>query len=207
MEGSSSNASVQQLTGEAAAQLQEGIGLVLSRWTALQMAVENEWGGRGTREKTNQLNVDIFSAFTQSKEKVYMDDIEEILDEFMLSLNTEVNDGSLEEVAEKLMYMHEECLEGNFSSIQVLRETNVGRRPATYVRQDASDDDDSSNDGGDRNENLGNNPSDMAIDSMETQSSLGQNMIVEPPVIKQPAEVDEDGWTTVATRRNKGRRN
>ncbi|KAH0651586.1 hypothetical protein KY290_032519 [Solanum tuberosum] len=97
MDGSSSNAPVQQLTAEAAAQLQEGIGLVLSRWTALQMAIENEWGGRDTGEKSNQLNVDIFSAFTQSKEKVYMDDIEEILDEFMISLNTEVNDGSLEE--------------------------------------------------------------------------------------------------------------
>lgn len=72
--------------------------------------------------------------------------------------------------------------------------------------QDASDDDDSSNDGGDRNENLGNNSSDMTIDSMETQSSLGQDMMIEP-VIKHPAEVDPDGWTTVATRRNKGRRN
>ncbi|XP_004230054.1 uncharacterized protein [Solanum lycopersicum] len=206
MDGGSSNAPVQQLTAEAAAQLQEGIGLVLTRWTALQMAIENEWGGRDTREKSNQLNVDIFSAFTQSKEKVYMDDIEEILDEFMISLNTEVNDGSLEEVAEKLMYMHEECLEGDFNSIKVLRETNVGRRPATYVRQDASDDDDSSNDGDDRNENFGNNSSDMAIDSMESQPSLGQDMIVEP-VRKQPAEVDPDGWTTVSTKRNKGRRN
>ncbi|PHT41001.1 hypothetical protein CQW23_19855 [Capsicum baccatum] len=207
MEGSSkSNASVQQLTAEAAAQLQEGIGMVLSRWTALQMAIENEWGGRGTREKSNQLNIDIFFAFSQSKEQVYMDDIEEILDEFMISLNTEVNDGSLEEVAEKLMYMHEECLDGNFNSIKMLRETNVGRKPATYVRQDASDDDDSSNEGDDRDENLRNNSSDMAIDSMETQSSLGQDMMVEP-VIKKPAEVDDDGWTTVATRRNKGRRN
>ncbi|KAJ8529358.1 hypothetical protein K7X08_036193 [Anisodus acutangulus] len=101
------------------------------------MAIENQWGGRDTCEKANQLNVDIFSAFTQSKEQVYMDDIKEILDELMISLNTEVNDGSLEEVAEKLMYMHEECVEGNFNSIKVLRETNVGRRPATYVRQDA----------------------------------------------------------------------
>lgn len=41
----------------------------------------------------------------------------------------------LYQVAEKLMYMHEECLEGDFNSIKVLRETNVGRRPATYVRQ------------------------------------------------------------------------
>ncbi|XP_009590325.1 uncharacterized protein [Nicotiana tomentosiformis] len=204
MDNGNGNASA-QLTAEAAAQLQEGIGLVLGRWTALQMAIENDWGGRGSREKSNQLNLDIFSAFTNSKEKVYMDDIEEILDEFMLSLNTEVNDGSLEEVAEKLMFMHEECLEGNFNSIKLLRETNVGRIPATYVRQGASDDDDSSDDG---NENLVNNSSDMAIDSVETQSNLGQGMVVDEPVMKQqPAEVDEDGWTKVATRRNKGRRN
>ncbi|XP_009801789.1 uncharacterized protein LOC107807895 [Nicotiana tabacum] len=203
MDNGASNASA-QLTAEGAAQFQEGIGLVLGRWTALQMAIENDWGGRGSREKSNQLNVDIFSAFTNSKEKVYMDDIEEILDEFMLSLNTEVNDGSLEEVAEKLMFMHEECLEGNFNSIKLLRETNVGRKPATYVRQDASDDDNSSDDG---NENLGNNSSDMAIDSVETQSNLGQPMVVDEPVVKQPAAVDEDGWTKVATRRNKGRRN
>lgn len=32
-----------------------------------------------------------------------MDDIEEILDEFMISLNTEVNDGSLEEVQCQLL--------------------------------------------------------------------------------------------------------
>lgn len=32
-------------------------------------------------------------------------------------------------------------------------------------------------------------------------------MVVDKPVIKQPAEVDEDGWTKVATTRYKGRRN
>ncbi|XP_009763972.1 uncharacterized protein [Nicotiana sylvestris] len=202
--GNDNNAAPAQLTVEAAAQLQEGIGLVLGRWTALQMATENDWGGRNSREKSSQLNLDIFSAFTNSKEKVYMDDIEEILDEFMLSLNTEVNDGSLEEVAEKMMFMHEECLEGNFNSIKLLRETNVGRRPATYVRQDASDDDDSSDDG---NENLGSNSSDMAIDYVGTQSNLGQGIVVDEPAMKQPAEVDEDGWMKVATRRNRGRRN
>ncbi|XP_016445118.1 uncharacterized protein LOC107770335 [Nicotiana tabacum] len=202
--GNDNNAAPAQLTVEAAAQLQEGIGLVLGRWTALQMAIENDWGGRNSREKSSQLNLDIFSAFTNSKEKVYMDDIEEILDEFMLSLNTEVNDGSLEEVAEKMMFMHEECLEGNFNSIKLLRETNVGRRPATYVRQDASDDDDSSDDG---NENLGSNSSDMAIDYVGTQSNLGQGIVVDEPAMKQPAEVDEDGWMKVATRRNRGRRN
>jgi pre-rRNA-processing protein TSR2 len=44
---------------------QEGIGLVLSRWSALRTAVENEWGGPHSHGKAQQLAADIFSWFTQ----------------------------------------------------------------------------------------------------------------------------------------------
>ena len=56
-----------QISAESAAQLQEGISLLLSRWSALQMAVENEWGGHDSRLKSHQLASDIFSWLTQSK--------------------------------------------------------------------------------------------------------------------------------------------
>lgn len=56
-----------QLSAEGVSQLQEGINLLLSRWSALQMAVDNEWGGRDSRQKPQQLAVDIFSLLTQSK--------------------------------------------------------------------------------------------------------------------------------------------
>jgi pre-rRNA-processing protein TSR2 len=46
---------------------QEGIVLVLSRWSALRTAVENEWGGRNSHIKAQQFAADIFSWFTQSK--------------------------------------------------------------------------------------------------------------------------------------------
>ena len=58
---------VRQISAESAAQLQEGINLLLSRWSALQMAVENEWGGHDSRLKSHQLAADIFSWLTQSK--------------------------------------------------------------------------------------------------------------------------------------------
>jgi hypothetical protein len=54
------------LSPQAAAALQEGIGLVFGRWTALQMAVENEWGGRDSRAKADQLAASIFSWFANS---------------------------------------------------------------------------------------------------------------------------------------------
>ncbi|KAL3621809.1 hypothetical protein CASFOL_034295 [Castilleja foliolosa] len=54
-----------------------------------------------------------------------------MLDDFMLSLNTEIGDGSSEE--KKMMVMHEECSEGNFDSIKKLKDTNVPS--VSYNRQ------------------------------------------------------------------------
>lgn len=56
-----------QLSDESSVKLQEGINLLLSRWSSLQVAVENEFGGRDSRKRSQQLPIDIFSWFTQSK--------------------------------------------------------------------------------------------------------------------------------------------
>lgn len=55
------------LPEEAMSFLREGINLTLSRWSALQMAVENEWGGRNSLARANELCEEIFNWFTQSK--------------------------------------------------------------------------------------------------------------------------------------------
>lgn len=34
---------------------EEGVGLVLAQWTALALAVENEWGGPFSRDKAREL--------------------------------------------------------------------------------------------------------------------------------------------------------
>ncbi|RVW70252.1 hypothetical protein CK203_056196 [Vitis vinifera] len=87
-----------QLSEEATHHLQQGIVMLLSQWSALQMAVHNEWGGRQSSQLADQLALDIFSWFTHSREPLYIDDLENILDEAMLSLNTMTEDGSIEEV-------------------------------------------------------------------------------------------------------------
>ena len=45
----------------------EGISMLLSRWTALQMAVQNQWGGRDSFMKSQQLAYEINSWFSQPK--------------------------------------------------------------------------------------------------------------------------------------------
>ena len=65
--GFSQIGSVKQLTADSISQFREGIRLILSKWSALQLAVENEWGGRGSGLLAEQLASDILSWFTQSK--------------------------------------------------------------------------------------------------------------------------------------------
>ncbi|GLT59805.1 hypothetical protein SLA2020_326030 [Shorea laevis] len=190
-----------QLTAESVPVFQEGIGLHLSRWSALQMAVENEWGGRDSRRKADLLVSDVFSFFANSKEPLYIDDLENILEESLLSLNTMAEDGSIEEVAEKLMVMHEECLEGNYQSIEKMRATNPP--PVTHVRQ-VKDDDDHHDDDGMGDDNTTN----MMLDVPNSQPI--SNPIDKPtdePKSEQKAEAADDGWTVVSSRRNKGRKN
>ena len=94
--------------------LEQGISAVLSRWNGLEMAVQNQWGGRDSTRKAQQLSADILSWFSQSKAPRYVEDLENLLHERMLlSFNTDIEDGSIEEVAEQLMIVHEEYLHGN----------------------------------------------------------------------------------------------
>ncbi|KAH9688332.1 pre-rrna-processing protein tsr2 [Citrus sinensis] len=182
-----------QLSPESAPLFSEGISLVLSRWSALQMAIKNEWGGRGSRALAEQLGSDIFAWFTQSKEN--------ILDEGMLSLNAMIEDGSIEEVAERLMVMHEEFLEGNYESIIKLRETRPQAVAGSHIRQSVNgdNDDDDSTDDDDESSN-------MMVDTPESNSQSNSVNVQASEVRPSVAAEAEDGWTVVSSKR-KGKRN
>lgn len=94
--------------------LQMAISSVFSRWDGLQMAIENRWGGRDSHQKSLNLASDVFSWFSQSKPPLYVEDLENLLHEtLLLSFNTEIEDGSIEQVAEHLMMIYEENLVGS----------------------------------------------------------------------------------------------
>ncbi|XP_068311994.1 uncharacterized protein [Pyrus communis] len=198
-----------KLSAEAGSVFQEGIGLVLSRWSALQLAVENEWGGRDSRRKAEQLVADIFSWFNHSTEPLYIDDSEDMLNEAMLSLNTMTEDGSIEEVGEKLMIMLEECLYCNFKSIESLREANQRRVALPHVREVANDDDeDSDEDNDNRDHSMGNDDSsNMMVDIPEAHSNLNPVDVSSNESKPKPSAKAEDGWEVVGPRKHRGKRN
>ncbi|CAM8993283.1 unnamed protein product [Rhodiola kirilowii] len=96
----------------ALARLRDGVDLVLSRWIGLQMAIENQWGGKDSQQKSRKFAADIFSLFSRSKGPMWTEDLESFLHEYLLlTFYTEIEDGSIEEVSEQLMVIHEEYLQ------------------------------------------------------------------------------------------------
>ncbi|KAG9147235.1 hypothetical protein Leryth_018201 [Lithospermum erythrorhizon] len=189
-----------QLSPEAATQFQEGINLVLLRWTALQMAVDHNSGGPHSSRIPPLLSQSLFSLITKSKEKIYRDNVVHMLGHYMDLLRTDFEDGGIEfkEVAVKLLTMHEECLEGNFNSIKSLK-ANPPRWVPSCIPQDDSDDDDNGNM---TDEIVSDDDSSaMVVDAPETGSRDFQVDSIDSPQT-------DDGWTVVGgSRRNRGRRN
>ncbi|KAK4266335.1 hypothetical protein QN277_027275 [Acacia crassicarpa] len=91
--------------------LEEGVRLVLRRWNGLQQAVQNQWGGSDSHQKFHRLASDLTSSLSKSTEPVRLEDLENLLHESMLlTFNTDIEDGSIEQVAEQLVIIHEEYL-------------------------------------------------------------------------------------------------
>ncbi|KAL6893598.1 hypothetical protein ACP4OV_007696 [Aristida adscensionis] len=178
------------LSAEAAAALGEGMGLVFGRWTALQMAVENQWGGRDSRGKADQLGASILSWFCQTKGPHYYEDLVDMMyDSISESFNADFEDGSIEEVAEQLLIMHEECQQNNYSTIEKLRNAPAQRNAVSQSKQIAVDDSDSSDDNDDAS-------------MVDDEAAAPMEMAVDKPKPSKPAP-DADGWTVVPPRRGK----
>lgn len=178
--------------------------LRLSSSSALQMAVDNEWGGRNSRQRADELGHDIFTWFTQSKEPLYIDDLEDLLYEAMIALNTVAEDGSVEEVAEKLVIMHEECLEGNFAAVEKLREAALKRVAPAHVKQVVEGEEEEDSDSDSEDMTVDDSPY-MVVDAPKSQPSpTPANKARDEGRSTQAA--DADGWTVVSSRKSKGKK-
>ncbi|MCD7455066.1 hypothetical protein HAX54_026943 [Datura stramonium] len=88
-----------------------GISKALSKWPGLQMAIQNEWGGPDSPQKSKQLSFDMFSCLSQSNAAIGVDDIENMIYErLLLSFNTDIDDGSIEEVIHMYILIDLRCV-------------------------------------------------------------------------------------------------
>lgn len=191
----------QVLSTEGMTKFEEGVGLILSSWMALQMAVQNEWGGRESRQKEQKFAADIVAWLTRSTETRYIDELEEMLDENMiLSFNTEIEDGSLEEVAEQVMLLHEECLQGNYDMVSKLQISCSTVQPTSQCQKLTEDSEDESS--GEKGEP----GSDMEIDSDSKQQPEIADTAQSSMAGRLTEEEKADGWSVVKSKRKQSQR-
>jgi len=95
----------------------EGVESVFRQWTALELAIANQWGGVNSIQKAEILLQKTLSLFC-GKERIYKDDVEIMLEEYMeLELQTICEDNSPQELSLLLVDMWRQCEGGDFTLV------------------------------------------------------------------------------------------
>ena len=130
----------------------DGISSVFCQWTALELAIHNQWGGPGQGPEQVAALVEEVKSLFLGPEIIYKDDISLVLEDFMETyFNTLLEDGSSEEIGELFCNMWRKCSTGDFSVVDEVRRKEAQRPQVAQMSKglDASgdilegDDDDS----------------------------------------------------------------
>ena len=181
--------------------LSRGIQAVFERWTALTMAVVNEWGGFQSKEKAQSLREETLEFLLKDSNKKD-DSIEDFLyDCIAEDFNVQLEDESHEEVGKVLRAMFEECGRGESSLVEKIE---MQKLPKDAMRfRDAIAEADMRNEGfkmagvdeemddGDESESSSDEEMDDGGGDAEELAAGLKGMG------KKKNEPDADGWTTV----------
>ncbi|KAJ2304762.1 rRNA accumulation- protein [Coemansia sp. RSA 2706] len=102
----------------------EGVDHILSKWTALELAVKHEWGGRSTQDKRDNMVDEIsdyFDTLVRKRQTPEPTDLQGLLldildDDFSIALE----DDSEKEVARLICIVFNECKTGNYATVDRL---------------------------------------------------------------------------------------
>lgn len=185
---------------------EEGAALIFTRWTALQLGVQNEWGGSKSVQKAQELLQDVIQWFYTTKDHE-MCDLQDMLDEALqLDFNIQAEDDSPYQVARLLVNMHNQVAAGDFSYVQQMREAAAQQAAAAAAAasqrvangepgadEDSSSEDEEGSDG---------------EDAMDAEGGEDMEMDDAPAGEQQPRGpvVDEDGFQVVQRKGRGGRR-
>ena len=171
------------------------IRAVFGEWTALRLAVENEWAGSQTRERALSLLQRVHDGLLSSA-TVHRDEVEDLLEQSLVDdFNVEAEDESPNQVAHVLCQLHAEAKAGGSATADLLLQRTAGT--ATWVDvappprvhgESSDDDDDEGEEGEDEDGGSGGRGGPAPMDAEE-----GSGRRPEP-------QVDEDGFTMVQTR-------
>lgn len=180
----------------------------LHLWSSLSLAVENNWGGPDSADKRDWFAgviVDLFPAYVDAAPSTanatdptvpeLIEDVETTLLQVMVDeFDVAIEDDSAYELARQLVNVYTQCAQGDFSEASALderfRNKKSGAAGAGFKKVDDQDQDtdwESDEDGEDDSD-----------DEMDEAPAL-----VHAPREKAEPQVDEDGFTTVVSKKRR----
>ncbi|KAI4270146.1 MAG: hypothetical protein LQ337_006867 [Flavoplaca oasis] len=175
------------------------IALTLNTWPALTLSVQNSWGGPNSAEKRDWFAGAISELFSSTPNAETSVDVE-YLEEFLLQVmddefEVNVEDGSGEEVAARIVGLRKLCVRGDFEVVDGMlerwreRQARGGERVAFQRMHEGDEDDEDSDD-----------EDDEEVEDVEMDDA--------PELVKAPKEkivpkVDEEGFTEVVGKRRR----
>jgi len=188
------------------------VSTVYTRWQALILAVEHQWGGVDSRQKANDARDELVTRFVNARGSVHADEVEDYLDDMMIEqFNTEVEDGSTRQVAEDLVRMFQLIAKNEMEQVNAwlmkvsnIRLPNAVREPG----QDDDDDDDNDDNGEDDNDDDDEMDDDDDDNGMhedeEARAEDARRKAQEDEERRMKQEVmEEDGFTVIQNRRGR----
>lgn len=176
------------------------IALTLSTWPALTYAVQNSWGGPGSSEKR-----DWFAGAVSDLISAEPDADVEYVEEFLLQVmndefDVNVEDGSGEEIAAKIVGLRKLTSQGDFAMVDDMyrqwqeRKAKGGNTKINFQVVDRGEDDDDT---------------DWDSDDIGEEGDGDVEMDEAPALVKAPKEkvqpkVDDEGFTEVIGKKRKG---
>ncbi|KAJ2159814.1 rRNA accumulation- protein [Coemansia sp. RSA 552] len=117
----------------------EGVDHILSRWTALELAVENGWGGQTTQAKRAGMVDEIsrhFDELVRKRRAPEAGDLEELLLDIMdEDFSVTLDDGSEKAVAAHICQVFGQCRRGDHSEVDRLARERDARGSRSAAQQ------------------------------------------------------------------------
>ncbi|XP_054859873.1 pre-rRNA-processing protein TSR2 homolog isoform X1 [Eublepharis macularius] len=164
-----------------------GVRAALGCWPALQIAVENGFGGACSQEKAEWM-VGAVEQFFQSNAELEPEEVDSFLAEVMNNeFDTMIEDGSLRQVSQQLCLFFRQCRQGNAAAVheaiarlaQKQQEARAAATKALAAEGSSSEEEQETEE-----------------EAMECSMNGPQPS---PPPVSGPD--DEDGWTLVRKKR------
>ena len=117
------NNNVSVMSAEGWEKFDKAIFYIFNTWTALELAINFNWGGKKSKAKIQNLQDDVLYLFRSRARKhkvVYSEEVEDILLDMLDRLHTIVEDDSTVTVTDLILKIHKECLNLDYKEVDKL---------------------------------------------------------------------------------------